>query len=124
MYFFARYEARIENYVRHCETCQKSKITQRKTKLPLQITDTPEVVWQKCSLDIVGPLTQTLENNKYLFKFQNEISKYTVAAPLQHQDAMIVVRVFIQEIFLNFGIHQVLLTDQSSNFLGDLFANS
>ena len=34
----------IENYVKHCETCQKNKITQRKTKLPLQITDTPEVV--------------------------------------------------------------------------------
>ena len=55
----------IENYVKQCETCQKNKITQRKTKLPLQITDTPEVVWQKCSLDIVGPLTQTLEDNKY-----------------------------------------------------------
>jgi hypothetical protein len=36
----------IENYVKHCEICQKNKLTQRKTKLPLQITDTPEVVWE------------------------------------------------------------------------------
>jgi hypothetical protein len=34
----------IENYVKHCETCQKNKITQKKTKLQLQITDTPEVI--------------------------------------------------------------------------------
>jgi len=34
----------IENYVKHCETCQKNKITQKKTKLLLQITDTPEVI--------------------------------------------------------------------------------
>ena len=35
----------IEDYVRQCEICQKNKITQNKTKLPLQITDTPDVVW-------------------------------------------------------------------------------
>jgi hypothetical protein len=34
----------IEDYTRQCDVCQKNKITQRKTKLPLQITDTPEVV--------------------------------------------------------------------------------
>lgn len=54
-----------ENYIKHCETCQKNKITERKTKLPLQITDMPEVVWQNCSLDTVGHLTQTSEDNKY-----------------------------------------------------------
>jgi hypothetical protein len=107
----------IENYVRHCETCQKNKITQRKTKLPLQITDTPEVVWQNCSL------TLTSENNRYLLKFQDELSKYTVAAPIQQQDAMTVARVFVREIVLKFGIPQVILTDQSSNFLRDLFSN-
>ena len=77
----------IENYVKHCEICQKNKITQKKTKLPLQITNTPEVVWQNCSLDIVGPLTQTSENNKYLLTFQDELSKYTVAVPIPQQDA-------------------------------------
>ena len=53
----------IENYVKHCETCQKNKIPQRKTKLPLQITDKPEILWEKFSLDKVGPLTQTSGNN-------------------------------------------------------------
>jgi hypothetical protein len=43
----------IETYVKHCEICQKNKLTQRKTKLPLQITDTPEVLWEKCNCDIV-----------------------------------------------------------------------
>jgi hypothetical protein len=43
----------FENYVKHRETCQKNKITQRKTKLPLRISDTPEVVGQNIILDIV-----------------------------------------------------------------------
>ena len=82
----------IENYVKHCETCQKNKITQKKTKLLLQITDTPEVVWQHCSLDIAGPLTQTSENNKYLLTFQDELSKYTIAIAIPQQDAMTVTK--------------------------------
>jgi hypothetical protein len=110
----------IENCVKHCEICQKNKITQKKTKLPLQITNTPEVVWQNCSLDIVGPFTQTSENNKYSLTFQDELSKNTVAVPVPQQNAMSVAKVFVQEIFLKFGIPQVILTDQGSNFLSDL----
>jgi transposase InsO family protein len=74
-------------------------------------------------LDIVGPLTQTSENNKYLLTFQGELPKYTVAAPIPQQDAMTVGRVFVEEIVLKFGIHQVILTDQGSNFLSNLFTN-
>jgi hypothetical protein len=43
----------LEEYIRRCETCEKNKITQNKTKLPIKITTTPEIVWEKCALDIV-----------------------------------------------------------------------
>jgi hypothetical protein len=54
----------LEEYIRQCETCQRNKITQNKIKLPMKITTTPEVVWEKCAPDIVGPLSQTLEGKK------------------------------------------------------------
>ena len=114
----------IEDYVRQCDICKKNKIAQRKTKLRLQITDTPEIVWQNCSMDIFGPLTQTCEGNRYLLTFQDELSKYTLAVPIPQQDASTVARVFVEKIILKFGIPQMLLTDQGSNFLTELFANS
>jgi uncharacterized protein YqgV (UPF0045/DUF77 family) len=73
----------IEEHIRRCEFCQKNKITQNKTKMSLQITTIPDVVWEKCCLDIVGPLTTTLEGNKYLLTFQDELSKYTLTIPIQ-----------------------------------------
>jgi hypothetical protein len=114
----------IEDYIRKCVVCQKNKITQRKTKLPLHITDTPEFVWQNCSMDIVGPLTQTYDSNRYLLTFQDELSKYTLAIPIVQQDATTVAKVFVEQIVLKFGIPQTLLTDQGSNFLSKLFANT
>jgi len=51
--------------------------------------DMPEAVWQNSSsLDILGPLTQTSEDRKYLLIFQDELSKYTEAVPIPQQDAM------------------------------------
>jgi len=29
-----------------------------KTKMQMKITTTPDVIWEKCALDIVGPLIQ------------------------------------------------------------------
>jgi hypothetical protein len=45
--------------------------------MPMKIKATPDVVWEKCALDIVGPVTQTMEGNKYVFTFLDELSKYT-----------------------------------------------
>ena len=39
------------------------------------------------------------------------------------QDAETIARVYVEEIVLKFGIAQVILTDQGSNFLSELFTN-
>ena len=56
----------VEEYIRQCQTCQMNKITQNKTKLQMKTIITPDVLWEKCAPDIVGPLLQTFEENKYL----------------------------------------------------------
>ena len=55
----------LEEYIRQCEICQKNKITQNKTNMPMKITTPPEVVWEKCALGIIGPLNQTLDGNMF-----------------------------------------------------------
>jgi hypothetical protein len=115
----------LEEYIRQCDVCQRNKITQNKTKLPMKITTTPEllVVWEKCALDIVGPLNQTAEVNRYVLTFQDELSKFTLAIPIVQQDAMTVARAFVKEIILKFRIPQTILTDQGSNFMSEVFGN-
>ncbi len=58
----------VENYITKCDLCQKNKMS-RKIKVPLIITDTPTKPFEKCALDIVGPLTITTSGNKYLLTF-------------------------------------------------------
>jgi len=112
----------LEEYIRQCETCQKNKITQNKTKMPMKITTTPEIVFEKCALDIVGPLSQTLDGNRYILTFQDELSKYTLAVPIRQQDATTVAKAFV-EVALKFRIPQAVLTEQGSNFMSEVFSN-
>jgi hypothetical protein len=112
----------LEQYIRRCEICQKNKITQNKTKIPMKIATTPEVVWEKCALDIVGPLSQTSEGNKHVLTFQDELSKYTLAIPVEKQDAVTVAKAFVEDV-LKFGIPQMILKDQRSNFMSEVITN-
>jgi IS30 family transposase len=66
-------------------------------------------------------LSQTLAGNKYVLTFQDELSKYTLAIPLEQQDAGTVTKAFVEEEVLKFGIPQTILTDQGSNFMSEVF---
>jgi hypothetical protein len=112
----------LEEYIQ-CQTCQKNKITENKTKMPMKITTTPEVVWDICALDIVGSLSQISDGNKYVLTIQVELSKYTLAIPIEQQHAGTVAKAFVQIVVIKNGIPQTILTDQGSKFMSEVFSN-
>jgi hypothetical protein len=69
-----------------------------KCRAPLQISPTAERPFEKCYLDVVGPLPVTLSGNKYVLTFQDDLSKYVVAVPMARQDAETVARKFVERI--------------------------
>lgn len=109
----------IQEYIRKCESCQKNKVTQHRIKMPLEITKTPEQIFERCDIDIVGPLNQTDQGNRYIITFQDALTKFIVAEPIEKQDACTIARVLVEKIILKFGIPSVLLSDQGSNFMSD-----
>ena len=87
----------------------------------MEITTTARHPFEKCALDIVGPMTETMAGNKYILTCQYDLSKFLVAIPIPQQDAETVAREFILNIILKFGAPAQILTDQGLNFLSDLF---
>ena len=113
----------VERYISKCVLCQKNKLS-RKNKVPLVITDTPSKPFEKCALDIVGPLTITTNGNKYLLTFQDLLTKYSKAIPISNQEANTVSKEFVTKIVLEHGIPEKILTDQGTNFLSEIFKNT
>ena len=90
----------------------------------LQLTTAAEWPFEKCYLDVVGPLPVTSSGNKYVLTFQDDLSKYVVAVPIVRQDAETVARAFVERIVLQYGTPQVIQTDQGANFVSEVFKNT
>jgi hypothetical protein len=53
----------LEEYIRKCAKCQINKTLRPQGKAPMEITTTAKRPFQRCALDIVGPLTETASGN-------------------------------------------------------------
>jgi transposase InsO family protein len=90
----------------------------------MEINTTTTRPFEKCSLDTVGPLTETQQGNRYVLTFQDELSGYLIAIPIAQQDSETVAREFVKNIVLRVGNPDKILTDQASNFLSDVLRNT
>jgi transposase InsO family protein len=114
----------IERYVKQCKSCQVNKTLGSRQKVPMEITSTAVYPFDKCYLDIVGPLPLSTAGNKYILTFQDDLSKYVVATPIGQQDAVTVAKTFVTQIVLRYGAPNVIQTDQGANFVSELFQNT
>jgi transposase InsO family protein len=111
----------VEEYIQKCEKCQKNKMTQHHTRLPLTITDTPLVVFEKCTIDIVGPFTPSMTGNRYILTVQDDLPKFLISVPMKEQSAEEVARTFVDNVILIYGVPQVILSDCGTQFLSEIF---
>jgi transposase InsO family protein len=93
------------------------------TRMPLVITDTPSTVFEKCSIDIVGPFSPSGSQYRYILTVQNELSKFLIAIPLEDQTSEQVAWAFVNHVVLIYGVPQIILSDCGSQFLSETFKN-
>jgi transposase InsO family protein len=111
----------VEEYLRKCEKCQKNKMTQCDTRLPLARTDTPSTIFEKCTIDIAGPLSTSMIENRYILTIQDDLSKFLIAVPLAEQSADEVARAFVDNVIFIYGAPRTILSDCGSQFLSETF---
>ena len=68
----------------------------------MEITSTANHLFDKCYLDIVGPLPPLAKGNGYILTFQDDLSKYVVATPITQQNAETVARAFVSQVILQY----------------------
>ena len=98
----------IRDYVRSCESCQKKKLVRQKTKVPMQITDTPTRAFEKVQIDLVGSLPVTESGNSFMLTWQDCLSKYSGAIPLSKIDAPHIAVAFAENFICIFGCLEII----------------
>ena len=91
-----------------------------KTREPMLITDTPTDVFDKVSLDTVGPLLETPHGNKYISTMQDQLSKYYLCEPIPDLKATTIGKAMARRLISQFGARRAILTDRGAAFTSGL----
>ncbi|KAG7197658.1 hypothetical protein KM043_016479 [Ampulex compressa] len=110
----------ILNYVKSCKECQRQKTNRKPTRMPLCITDTPEHFNDKIAVDVVGPLQETSKGKRYILTIQDQLTKYLMARAMKDQKTSTIVETFVKSYISIFGPPKNILTDNGTNFTGQL----
>jgi hypothetical protein len=111
----------VEGYVRKCRRCQVNKTLGARHKAPMEITTTARKPFEMRNWH--SRTDHRNKGNTYILTFQDDLTKFVIAEPIQTQNAE-TAREFVRNIILKFGAPEVILSDQGSNFLSELFRNT
>lgn len=110
----------ISEFVSKCIICQKNK-SKKSTKMPMMITKISEEVFDKIYIDIVGPLPITYGGNRYILTIIDDLSRFFDAYAIPNAEANTVAKIFCEEFICRYRIPKVVVSDQGSNFMSQVF---
>lgn len=89
----------VQNYVNNCGVCQKAK-PKGIVKQPMQITTTAPTQFSTVHVDCVGPLVESKEGFKYIFTFQDDLTRYFGAVPVVDHTAEVIAKAMVENVVL------------------------
>ncbi len=120
-FYWCGMAADIRSIIRQCNVCAKRKSPAKTKKAPLQqhIVGAP---MERVALDIMGPLPETPNGNKYILVVGDYLTKWMEVYPVPDQTAETVAKKFVNEYVCRFGVPEVLHSNQGRNFESRVFA--
>ncbi|CAH8550920.1 unnamed protein product [Dicrocoelium dendriticum] len=109
----------IQQWAKHCVTCQTSKIHRHTITVPGTFSS-PDARFRHVHLDIVGPLPPS-NGFQYLLTCVDRFTRWPHAVPLRDVSTETVARTFIETWISFFGTPATITTDRGPQFTSSLF---
>ena len=115
-YYWPRLYADVYDYVSKCVTCKMRNLV--KHKAPLQETGCPPFAFSSISIDVSGPLPETLSGNKYIIHFMDLYSGYPESFASKNKTSETVAGLLIDEVIPRHSTPLFCLTDNGMENMG------
>jgi len=114
----------IQTYVKHCQKCQQSKVSNQKTSGSLLPLPVPEGPWLDVTMDFTE-MPESLSYN-YVLVVVDRFSKEAVFVPCTKEEtALSTAELFRDHVWCQHGLPSTVVSDRgsvfASNFLGELY---
>ena len=119
-FYWEKLKEFVTEKIQLCLNCQLRKISRRKCRMPLCLTDCPGTAFERISIDIVGPLPKSETGYQYIFTMQDQLTKFLVAVPILNTETSTIATAFINRFICLFGVPKIVISDRGSNLVSKL----
>ena len=119
-YYWPGMEKDVKQWCFDCRICATRRDTGKRTKVPLKPILPPSAPMETTAMDVLGPLPESDQGNKYIIVFCDYFTKWAEAYPMPDQKAETIAQIFVEQIIFRYGVPKKLITDQGTNFLSEL----
>ena len=119
-FYWVGFKEDVTQKCSNCHLCQARNMPTKPTKAPLK----PYAVgipMERVQIDIIGPLPETRQGNKYVLTVTCCFSKWTESYPLKNITAKTVATTFVNEFICRYGLVKEIHSDQGKQFESSLF---
>ncbi len=107
----------VAEFVRSCHQCQF--FAQKDLPIPTGTVE-PTGPWERVGMDIIGPLPQTNEGNRYIVTAIDYHTRWPEACALKEANAEQVAKFLYEDIICRHGIIDKIHTDQDTHFVNQI----
>ncbi|KAK2376303.1 hypothetical protein QL285_077105 [Trifolium repens] len=119
-YYWPTMQQDSKEHVKKCDKCQRHADMHLAPPNELKSLSSPwPFAWW--GMDILGPFTTGFAQNKYLIVAVDYFTKWVEAEPLANITAFNILRFFKRDVLARFGIPQVVVTDNGTQFTDKKF---
>jgi Integrase zinc binding domain/Integrase core domain len=116
-YYWPTIREDVKNYIRSCDACQRRGKPQTKEPLhPIQVGQP----FSRVGIDVVGPLNETKNGNKYIITATDYLTKWVEARAVRNAKKEDIAQFLWEEIICRHGCPRELLSDRGAAFVSKI----
>lgn len=116
-YYWQRMDDDIKRYVSNCDVCKTSKDTNQNTVPPMMNQLVVTHKWETIAVDFSGPYPRTRTGNTVIFVVVDVLTKFCLIYPMRQAEAVRMVKILKENIFLVYGTPKRIISDNGTQFL-------
>ena len=120
MWWWPGVVAEAEEFVKDCVACQRSKGRLFQSNTFLQPHEQPQVPFERCHVDLFGPLRTSDQGKKYIMVLTDAYSKYARFVAIPNKEPETVAQAIFTEWICRYGCMAVLVSDRGVEFISKL----
>lgn len=120
-YYWPKMVEDIKKYVRNCDICRATKPRNEVARAPMGKYRDAVRPWRMITLDFCGPYPLTNSRNRFLLVVVDSFSKFVSVKPMTQSSAADTIRFLKNEIFLKFGVPEIVISDNGPQLRSNLF---